>query len=359
MIWKRYFYKEIIRTFCFLLFGFYALYIVLDLMTHIKDLRTQSTSFSTWAIYYLCTFSRRLDVLIPFSVLIGTIRILIALQTRNELVALLASGVPLRTLFGPFIKASLVASAILYANFEWALPIAQPRAIFIQENDFGKRHFEDVTVPIHEVLLKDASRMIYRSYNPIVHQFQDVFWIASLDKVYHMKTLTCETERPTGKMVDLMARNSQGELEKVASYPELKLAQMQFDEESLKNSIMSPRDVSISMLYSQMKLYRQSMSERASDVRANFIYKVTFPLLCLLATIAPASYCLAFRRHIPHFMIYLVAIGGLFCFFLLVQVALVLAKSQVVSPFVAFGVPWIGAFLGFRKDYLKVMNGTV
>lgn len=359
MIWKRYFYKEIFRTICFLLFGFYALYIVLDLMAHIKDLRAGNTSFTTWVTYYLCTFSRRLDVLVPFAVLIGTIRCLISLQTKNELVALLASGVPLRTLFQPFIVAAMLASGILYMNFEWFLPIAQPRAIFIQENDFGKRHFEDSVSPIHEVLLKDASRMFYRSYNPITHQFQDVFWIASLDKVYHMKSLTCEAEKPTGKMVDLLARNANGELERVESYHELKLAQMQFDEESLKNSIMSPRDCSITMLYSQMRLYANSMSERASDVRANFIYKVTFPLLCLLAAIAPSSYCLAFRRHIPQFMIYLVAIGGLFCFFLLVQVALVLAKSQVVPPLLAFGVPWIGAVLGFGKDYVKVRNGTV
>lgn len=359
MIWKRYFFKEILRTFSFLLFGFFALYIVLDLMAHLKDIRAGSTSFSTWILYYLCTFSRRLDVFIPFTVLIGTIRILINLQARNELVALLACGVPMRTLLQPFFVSACIAAGILYANFEWALPFAQPRALFIQENDFGKKQIEDLTSPIHEVLLKDASRMFYRRYNPITHQFHDVFWIASLNKIYHMKTLTCEAQHPTGSMVDLLARDKNGNLRQVQSETTAVLHEMQFDEESLKNSIMNPRDVSLSTLFSQMYLYGQSMSERATDIRSNFIYKVTFPLLALLAFMAPASYCLVFRRQIPYFMIYLVSIGGLFCFFLLVQVALILAKSQVVSPLVAFGVPWTCAFIGFGKDYLRVINGTV
>ena len=53
-IWQRYFYKEIIATFLFLLFCFYGLYVILDLMAHMKDIREGHTSFRTWVIFYLC-----------------------------------------------------------------------------------------------------------------------------------------------------------------------------------------------------------------------------------------------------------------------------------------------------------------
>ncbi len=353
MIWKRYFYKEIIRTYCFFLFGFFALYVAIDLMTHLKDLRAGKTSFSVWVSYYLCTFSRRLDVLLPFTVLLGTIRILLNLQARNELVALLVSGLSLKTLFRPFIVAACCASALLYVNFQFFLPLAQPKALAIQENDFGKTKILDKESSIREVLLKDATRMYYRDYNPILHQFSDVFWIVSLDKVYHMKTLNCLDGPPVGRHVDLIVREPSGKMVKESSVFQHTFTNMQFDEESLENSVQVPKDQSIFTLISQARLYGKSQSDRAIDVRSFLVYKLTFPLICLLAALAPASYCLSFRRDMPQFMIYLLSIGGLFCFFLLLQVAFVLAKSHVVSPLVALGLPWVIAFLAISVIHKK------
>lgn len=99
------------------------------------------------------------------------------------------------------------------------------------------------------------------------------------------------------------------------------------------------------------------MSERAIDIRSFLLYKLTFPLLCLLATLAPMPYCLSFRRDMPHFMIYLLSLGALFCFFLLLQVALVLAKSHVVSPMIAIGLPWLLASLFVGKNSTRVLYG--
>ena len=358
MIWKRYFYKEIFKTFCFLLFGFFVLYVTIDVMAHLKDIKAGKTSFYVWFLYYLCTFSRRLDVLLPFAVLIGTIRILLSLQAKNELVALLVSGVPMRTLLKPFLVSACVASLILYANFEFFLPKAQPQALAIQENDFGKKMaIIEQEAEVREVLLKDTSRMYYRSYNSQLKEFSDVFWVVNIDKVYHMNTLSCRQANPVGSKVDLVEREESGKMVKKASYDTLEFTHMQFDEESLKDSIQPPKDQSISTLISQARLYGASTSDRAIDIRSFLLYKLTFPLLCILAVMAPAAYCLTFRRNMAHFMIYLLSLGGLFCFFLLLQVALVLAKSHVISPAVAFGVPWVVAFLLIGKNFMKVLRG--
>lgn len=355
-IWKRYFYKEIVFTFCFLLFCFYALYVSLDLMAHIKDLRTGNTAFSTWALYYICTFFRRLDILLPFTVLIGSIRILLKLRARNELVALLASGIPLQTLLRPFLLTACSAAMLLYINYEFILPKALPQASFIQESHFGKRSLMEQATPLREIMLKDSSKMIYRTYNPQLKQFQDVFWIASVDTIYHMKNLTCEDATPTGTMIDVIKRDKNGFLQKTASFDQLLLSDMQFDEESLKDSITPPRDQSLTQLFSQMILYTHSQSDRASEIKGNFYFKLTFPLICLLAFVGAAPYCLHFSRTFSPFMTYLISIGSLFCFFLFLQVIFVLAKSQTAQALPAWliiALPWAITFCFFGKKYAK------
>lgn len=354
-IWKRYFYQEIGRTFLFLLGSFYALYVMIDLMVHIKDLRAGHTSFLTWLVYYGCMFFRRLDVLIPFTVLIGSIRVLLKLQSRNELVALLASGIPLKSLLRPFLASAAVASGLLYANFEWFLPVTLPQATYIQDSNFGKRSILEQETPVREVMLKDMSKMIYRLYNPRIKQFQDVFWIASLDTIYHMKSLSIDEQVPRGYMVDLITRDSKGALQKSSSYTTLQLDKMHFDEESLKNSITPPKDQSISQLLSQSLLYRSSISDRANEVRTNFFYKLCFPLIALLAFLAVSPYVTSFSRTgASPFMTYLFAIVGLFCFFLLLQVAFTLGKSQILSPTFAILPAWVLAFTLFSIRYIKL-----
>ncbi len=357
MIWKRYFYKEIFKTFAFLLFGIFAIYIAIDVMTHLKDIRAGKTSFLVWLTYYLCTFSRRLDVLVPFTVLIGTIRILLSFQARNELVALLVSGVPLKSLLKPFVVAACAMTLLLLINFEVFLPRAQPMALLIQENDFGKKAAAVNETGVREVLLKDSSRMFYSNYNPKTAVFSDVFWVVSVDELYHMQTLSSAESPPFGYNVDHIARTSSGKMVKQNSYQKHPMTTMCFDEDSLKQSIQLPRDQSITTLVSQMLLYGKSSADRAVDIRSFLIYKLTLPFLCLLAALAPVSYCLSFRRGIPHFMIYLLSLASLFFFFLILQVAFVLAKSHVVSPIVSLGIPWLVASLFVGQNYMRVLHG--
>lgn len=237
-LWKRYFYKEIAKTYFFILFCFYFVYVSLDLMTHIKDLRASGASFQTLSTYYLCIFSKRLDILLPFTCLVGSIRLLLNFQSKNEFVALLTSGISFKALLQPFLFAAVLGSLALYANFEFVLPTTLPQVTYIQESHFGKSTVLEQEMPFREVMLKDGSRMIYRTYNPSVKEFQDVFWISSLDMIYHMKQLSFDPLPPTAKFVDMISRDQNGFLQKTASWKLIQLRQMQFDEESLKTALL-------------------------------------------------------------------------------------------------------------------------
>lgn len=351
-IWQRYFYKEITLTFVFLLASFYGLYIILDLMSHIKDFQTSHTSLRTWITFYACTFSRRLDVLLPFVVLIGTIRVLLHFKSHNILIALMAGGVSLKKLLQPFLIMSIFATCTLYINYEYILPWAEPRSQFIQENNFAKRRFSDTSPSFHECILRDGSKILYRAYDPEEKSFHDVFWIATIDKIYHMKTLMCQMQVPGAKMVDVIQRQPNGHMQKEASFTSLPLPDIEFEEKLLKESIASLKSSSFSDLILQLKNSNQD-SERGFEAYALFLFKLTYPLLPLLAFFSIFSFCVHFSRTQPSFMIYLVAISSLFCFLIVLQALLILAKSHIIPASIAGIIPWILAFFIAGRQYAK------
>ena len=353
-IWKSYFYKVFLQTVLFILLSIYGLYILVDIMSHLKVATSTKDAWPIWIEYYLATFSKRLDILIPFSILLATIRTLLNFQGRGEFVAMLASGVSKQELLKPFFYIVLAFTSIVYLNYELVLPSATSRMVIISETRFGKDQIEKVLAAPKEVMLKDGSKIIYGSYKRKEKEFEDLFWIRSVDHIIHMKTLSIAQEIPQGKWVDIIERSKNGLLEVTKSVPEESFQEMHFDKQALKNSLIPPSEQSPSELFYQSWLYLGSSSPKACEIKAFFLYRLTFPLLCILAFIAPAPYCMRFQRHMPILMIYLVAVAGLFSASVLFQACLSLGKNQLIAPYLAIGVPWIllGTFFGRRYQSL-------
>ncbi|MDB6082098.1 MAG: hypothetical protein JWO53_1370 [Chlamydiia bacterium] len=354
-IWKRYFYREFIVAILAFLFGIYALYILIDVMAHLKNVTDKHSTLSMWVEFYLATFSKRLDVLLPFSILLATVRTLCSLQSRGELVAMLASGISKKTLLSPFLVVSACCSLLVYANYEWALPSAIPKIVNLVETRFGKESLENEAKDLNEVMLNDGSKIIYSKYNSETKLFSNVFWIQSTDSIFHIKTLSLNSKIPTGKWVDHIARTASGALENAQSQELHEFTEMNFTLESLKNSVTPPNEQSLLQLLKQTYLYSSSCSPKGSEITATFLYKLTLPLMCLLAFIAPAPFCMRFSRSMPILMIYLIAIAALFCYGLVLQSAFSLGKSQVITPYLSIGLPWCIAAYFFGRKY----NGAV
>lgn len=353
-IWKRYFYKEFITTIVFILLSIYALYVLVDIMAHLKVATATKSSYLTWIEYYLSTFSKRLDILIPFSILIATIRSLYSLQQRGELVAMLASGISRKELLKPFLIVACSCSLLLYANYEWVLPSAISRISTISETRFGKEELEKHTQAPREVMLEDGSKLIYASYRRKDKEFQDVFWIRSVDIMFHMKTLSLNTLPPVGKWVDEIVRNQSGLLESIKYSETYTFDNMHLNIHALKNSVIPPQEQSLLELAKQSLLYFDSTSARASEIKSYLFYRLTLPWMCLLAFIAPAPFCMRFTRTMPILMTYLVAIAGLFCMSLVLQTALSIGKNQLVAPYIAIAIPWLFVSYFFGKRYLQL-----
>lgn len=351
-IWQRFFYKEIIFTFLFLLGCIYSLYIILDLMAHVKDLREGHTTLKTWFIFYLCTLSKRLDVLLPFVVLIGSIRVLLHFRTQNIIIALLAGGVSLKKLLQPFIVVCLAVSSLLYINYQYILPKAQPRAQFILESNFSNKKYVKDSPSFHEFSLDDGSKLLYRAYDPEEMIFHDVFWIATTDTIYHMKTLMCQMQVASGKMVDVIQRMPSGHMQKEGSFVQLPFPEIHFDEESLKRSISSLKDQGLTDLFSQLQSSGVD-SEKSYEAYATLLFKLTYPLLPLLAFVSIAPFCIGFTRTSAPFMTYLIAICTLFCFLIILQALLVLSKGHSIPAVIGCVAPWIITFTLAGRRYAK------
>lgn len=353
-IWKRYFFKEYFITVFSFLLGIYALYVLVDVMAHLKSVANKHTTFQTWVEFYLATFSKRLDVLLSFSCLIGAIRTLTQLQSRGELVALLASGISKKTLLTPFLIVSMCCSLLLYANYQWALPSAIPKIESIVETRFGKDELEKEKTTLNEVMLSDGSKIIYSSYHPEKKLFSNVFWVRSVDSIFHIKTLSLEGKTPVGKWVDHIVRSSTGTLENILSQESYEFTEMLFTLESLKNSMIPANEQSLIQLFRESILYHNSSSPKAAEITTMLFYKLTLPLMCILAFIAPAPFCLRFSRSMPILMIYLIAIASLFCYGLVLQSFFVLGKNQVIAPILAIGLPWAAVGYFFGKKYVEI-----
>jgi len=351
-MWQRYFYKQYIGSILFVLFSFYALYIIVDAMSHLDQVIAYP-SLSTWTSYYLANFFKRLDILLPFALLVATIRTLYSFNIRGELVALLTCGISKQKLFTPLLVTACFFSGFLFINYEWILPGAVATVDHFETTKWHKSRSDSAATP-KEIMLKDGSKLVFSEYNREKNQFSDLFWILSSNKLYYIKRLDLSHPIPVGYFVEYIARSPNGMLEKIASYESFEFKKLAFDPTLLKEALLPPSASPLSKLVKQFSLYFNSSSTKSAEIKANLFHKGFFPLLCLLAAIAPAPFCFSCRRSIPILLIYLLALAALFLLNLILHTAFVMAKFQALSAYTAILIPWLCITTFMVKNYRKL-----
>ncbi len=353
MTWQRYFYTQFIKNILYCLASFYSLYIIVDMMTHLHDLSSGETAPSTWAIYYLASFSKRLDIFFPFSILIATIRCLYQAQQRGELIAMLASGTSRLTLMTPFLIVCAFCSLIVLVNTEVALPSAMMETNYIRESRFGEDDIIDETQPLRHILLGDSSRLLYHRYDPYTKTLLNVYWIQTTSEIYYIKRLCLAHDKPLGKWVDHIKRGENNQFQKIGSWNEYAFDQIQLDPSFLTSSVTPTQEQPISRLVIDFIRYKKTKSSRIAEIASTLYFKLTFPLMCLVAFLGPAPRLLRFGRVVPILMIYLLSIAGLFCLHLMFQAFFVLGKNNLLPASLAIIAPWIGLLVWLMQRLQK------
>jgi len=348
--WERYFLWEISKIFLLFLIGFYGIYVIIDYSTHSRSFHNYHFSYLEILSYYGYEFITRMDVLIPFAILIACIKTLCTLNTHNELVALMVSGVTLKRLLIPFVAFGLFFTGLIYFNTE----VLQPRALkyhkqldYRRAKEKRKKHHHPY---IQQLTFKDHSSLIFESYDEGTDRFYDVFWVRSIDDIYRMQFLNASSSTPIGTRVEHLKRNPEGLFEIVEFSDEKLFPEIHIEKAKLLDSVSSPSDYSLSMLKAKLPKTNQPLSEKEASLLTTYYYKLALPWLCLLAVLAPAPFCTRFTRSLPVFFIYACSLFGLVAFYLIMDAALLLGERQVVTPAIAIWGPFscIFAIVGWR-----------
>jgi lipopolysaccharide export system permease protein len=347
-IWERYFFREIAKVFIFFLFSFYGLYVLIDYSNHAASFKHYHFNFLDIVKFYAFEFITRMDVLVPFALLIACIKTLCSLNTHNELVALMASGIKLKRLLLPFIVSGLLLTALIYLNLEILQPMASRHNTKLEHSRAKAK--EKKYLSIQKIILEDNTTFIFQEYDAETKEFFDGYWVRSVDDIYRIHSLTPYTREPTGKSVDHLQRNPEGLLVLTESFREKTFPHMHFNKEKLLDSLTLPEAQSLSELREQLPHHVDELSEKEAHLLTTYYYKLALPWLCLLAVLAPTPFCIRFSRAVPIFFIYALSIFGLVAFYLIMDAAVVLGERQMLDPFTAIWLPFAGfsAYVGWR-----------
>lgn len=354
-IWERHFFWEISKVFLLFITCFYGLYILIDYSSRSSAYQTVPLNSIEIFYYYRDIILERLEIVLPFALLIATIRTLCQLNVRNELIALLSSGIRLHILLRPFLLFSLLCTFILYANSEFLLPGVYKNKRLLEDAHFKEKYKKEKNRDIHHILLEDGSVIIYNNYVESERAFHDLYWIYSFDKVLRMKKFFPFEKVPYGQFIDEFQRRENGELDHVQSWERKKFQDKYFDRKTIKESTIRPSEISFSQLFKKY-FKRTSNQKKQALIDTSFYYRLFMPWLCLLVFIGPAPYCLQFTRSLPTFSIYVCGMLVTVSFYLIIHAALILSEHEVIAPFLAIGLPFAGLLTYFGWRYVKAIQ---
>lgn len=351
-IWERYFLRETVKVFMFFLLIFYSLYALIDYSNHAASFKNYQFSALDIIKFYAFEFVTRMDVLVPFALVISCVKTLCSLNTHNELVALMASGIKLKRLLFPFVVFGLILTALIYFNTEVLQPMASRYNTKLEHSRAKakqKKYFS-----IQKLHLEDNTTLLFQKYDETTKEFFDAYWMRSIDDIYRIKHLSSDKEQPIGKSVEHLQRDSAGLLVLSETFEEKSFPTMQFNKKELLDSITLPETHSLSELKEKLADQSSELSEKEACLLTTYYYKLALPWLCLLAVLAPAPFCIKFSRTLPVFLIYAVSLFGLVAFYLFMDAAVILAERQMCSPAVAIGFPFISFLLFFSWRFLRL-----
>lgn len=351
-IWERYFLKETIKVFVFFLLGFYGLYVLIDYSTHAASFKHYHFTLLDIAKFYAFEFVTRMEILVPFAFLIACVKTLCSLNTHNELVALIASGINIKRLLLPFISLGLLFTSLIYFDLEVLQPMAYKYNTQLDHSRAKAKQKKHIS--IQQLFLEDSSSLIFQSYDPITKAFFDVFWVRSIDDIYRINHLFPYASSPLGLGVDHFKRNPEGILVLSASFAEKTFPEMHFNNEKLLESVSLPEAKSLTEIRNKLPESNKELSEKEAHLLTTYYYKLAIPWMCLLAVLAPAPFCIRFSRTLPVFFIYALSIFGLVAFYLVMDATVVLGERQMFSPALAIWVPFGSFFALFGWRFVRL-----
>jgi len=351
MIWQRYLFKEVIKTFFFFLGAFFFLYFLLDYSSHAQDfIQNKQLIFKRISLYYAYHFIKRSDLLIPLALLVASIKVLFSLNQRHELLALQSAGIGIKKILRPLFLFAALCSLFNYVSTEWILPKAMNYIDTFHYAHFRHSVRGNRKEPVHVVYLQDHSKLLYQKYDPAKEEFFDLFWVRSADEIWRIRSLNIHL---SGSYVDRLERNKEGYFEKKESFPTFDFQEMHWNLAKEAQKKVPIENMSPSQLY---KLYRQTFSTdyQKAEILTYLTFKILLPLFPLLTLLGIAPWCVQYSRTRTPFFLYALSLFSLLAFYVFLDAATILGANRILSPFWVIFAPFALCSMGFFWKFSKI-----
>jgi lipopolysaccharide export LptBFGC system permease protein LptF len=323
-----------------ILLGLFSVYVLVDLSIHSVRFFASKADLPGLLLYYVHSFSIELNLFLALAFLLSILRVLFHVMRHSESISLSMAGISNQRLMRPmFLLASLLC-LLSYANAEWVVPHAlDSMAAFRdhhmkQKNQLKKEH-------VHAVSLSDGSEIVYFRYvasrlDRHLNALFDVYWVRSLQDIWHMKKLELTSPNLTGHFVDHFVREEGGAMVKSESYDIHPFSDLPLssDQALQKFAPFEQRPLST--------LFLQSFSNGADRqmIRTHLHHKLGTPLLPILITFALPPFLLSFSRQKRTYLIAACSLFALFAFITILDGMLILGENHVIWPSLATWGPW-------------------
>lgn len=349
----KHLYKKLFQIFFLFLFGAFVLYSLIDFSTKGPEMSAIGLGIDDLMITYGLHFLKRLDILLPFAAMLASIKTTTQLNTSNELVALLSSGVSIKRLIRPILIFGLLGTLFLYFNNEFGKPKALRKLQIFEDTYLQKPEAGERSREVFSFFLEDESQLIFKSYDFAERQFTDVFWVRSLDEIYRAETLFPHAAEPIGTYVEVLRRDGNNLiLEK--TFDTYIFRQMKIDEENLSHLIMDSNTRPLSTLYKQLPSTSKPLSDQGAEILSAFYQKLFNPWLSFFWAFLPILFCVRFSRHLPTFRIYTLSIFAFIAFYTMMDACYILGESSLYNPLVVIGTPYLFLAILTLFFYLRI-----
>jgi lipopolysaccharide export system permease protein len=353
-IWERYLLRELFKVFFLFLSCFFFLYSLIDYSLHMQDfIIDKRIQVSHIAIYYVFQFVKRADLLIPLALLISTLKVLLSMNARGELIALQSSGLPRKKILRPFFQVGLLCALFNLASSEYFLPASLNRLDQFRQKHFTHARHGNRKERIHVLHLKDRSKIVYQTEDKEKKLYLDAFWICNVDEIWRMNSLSSDPDSPIGYFVDHLKRDTEGNFEKIESFDQYCFDKFRWQADPSGKGYTPIENRKWSALFRMLLKKTTTTAYEYPQVLTHFLFKTAMPFLSLLVIAAGAPFCLHHSRNLPIFFIYAIALFGFVAFFALMDATVILGENLVVSPYLAILLPFALCWAAFGYNYHK------
>jgi len=345
-LWVREITKKILIRSLFIFLSVMALFSLIDFSINSSNLSNAKVVILFQ--YYLIQGSNYLEIFLPLSFLIATIKTLSEMNINKELTALFSSGLSKKRLFTPIFAIALALSLVCFFNNEKIIPKTSK---FI--NDFQLNFFESKykgkQKKVHSLLLSNQTHLIFSNYDQDKKTLEDIFWIKSFNDIWHIAKIHL-INPPVAYFSDHLTREQNNRLIKRDSHKEIVFSDLLLTEKILHDALIPLEQKPLTELFMSCK---NDTLEIAAEKKVLASTRTLFSLSFFLITICLAPFSINFSRSFSPILITSISIFSFICFYMIINALSILCINQVLSCSLALWFPTILILLFGLYNFTK------